>query len=328
VQNGWHRVSTGTAELTAELRAEVCRLTISTDDEFRLVRSEESGVAGPFVTQCVALFPVWGIRGRYHERYLTHVGSVHGGNPVVVPQRDSWVDNRPLTLRDYEHDMAQRLLKEVLPILRCFLPAYSIASLSEAPVPGRVYAYMAMTAPGRILFAGTSISTLQPLLQGLGSRPAALAIGSDALAKAMRTRYRDFLPFETQLFALERLRLRGETALALIGSLSLLEWLLNGRLQDLGLREANLAGALRRPEINFFTTEEEEFLHRARRARNDIVHGAPPPRQSLTAGGAEAGRETGGMTSTLSAEDVRNLIELVFKAFRQINVRRSARSTK
>lgn len=105
---------------------------------------------------------------------------------------------------------------------------------------------------------------------------------------------------------------------------SLLEWLLNGRLQDLGLREANLAGALRRPEIDFFSADEEEFLHRVRRARNDIVHGAPPARQSLTAGGSEAGRETEGMKSTISAQDVRTLIELVFKAFRQINVSRSA----
>src|SRR5687768_11072640 len=46
VQNGWHRVSTGTAGLAAELRVEVCRLTMSAGDEFRLVRSAEPGVAG------------------------------------------------------------------------------------------------------------------------------------------------------------------------------------------------------------------------------------------------------------------------------------------
>jgi len=318
---GWHRVPSATAGVHIELKCEVCRVAISLADEFLLVRESDDGAqAGPLVTQCVALFPIWGNRARFHDKYLTHVDIGRGDNPIIIPQRDSWVDNRPLTLRDYGHNLAGSLLKRVIPILRCFLPAYSIVSLSEAPVPQRVYAYMAMTAPGHIVFAGETISIVRALLESLADKPTVATVESDQLAAAMRTRYREFGQFETQLFALERLRLRGETALASIATLSLLEWLLNTFVRAKGGRERNLASVLHDPLVTFFGVEEKAFIDEVRQKRNRVVHGAPPQRQSLTIGGMQAGRELDGMASAIPTEDVRRVIKLVFQGFRAVNL--------
>jgi hypothetical protein len=108
----WHRVATLEPSLYAELKFELCTAESTEAGHFRLLRKttqqERRRIAR--VTQVVALLPVWGKRALFHPKYLHHVESSRASNPVIVPQRESWIDNRPLFRADYEWNFAGRLI--------------------------------------------------------------------------------------------------------------------------------------------------------------------------------------------------------------------------
>lgn len=321
----WHRVATGTQGVQAEIQTEVCQVEMVSLDQFRLLRGAAQIPTTPLVTQVVAVFPLWQPRAQFYGRYLTYALDLRRSDAVIVPQGSSWIDNRPISTTAFGHDIARRLLREVKPILRSFLPAYSISAIAEAPMPPRVYGYMAMTAPGRVMFAGESASVVNGLLDRLGASPPAEPVESERLSAAMRNRYRDFGAFETQLFALERLRTQGEIALALIGALSLLEWVLNRFIGSSGGKERNLVASIRDERVTFFSEREKEFIDAGRRARNAAVHGEPPSRNSLVMGGLGAGRELNGLSAKITSADVREIIELVLRAYREVNLAEARR---
>jgi hypothetical protein len=170
------------------------------------------------------------------------------------------------------------------------------------------------------MFDGDSVSVVSGLLERLVGVPPLETIEQGRLLSAMQTRYREFGPFEAQLFALERLRADGEVALALIGTLSLLEWVLNSFIGNGGGKERNLASSIRDERITFFSDPQKDLIDTARRARNAAVHGEPPSRNSLVAGGSAAGREVEGLSTKISSLEVRQIIELVFMAYRETNL--------
>jgi hypothetical protein len=317
---GWHRVATGTQGVRAEIQTEVCQVEMVSLDQFRLVRNGAQKPGAPLVTQVVALFPLWQPRVQFYGKYLTHALDPRRSDAIIVPQGPSWIDNRPISTTAFGHDIAKRLLREVNPILRSFLPAYSIAAIMEVPIPARVYGYMAMTAPGRVMFAGESVSVVGGLLDRLAGSPSVEPIDSESLSAAMRNRYREFGAFEAQLFALERLRVQGEVTLALIGTLSLVEWVLNRHLVGGGGKERNLVALIKDERVTFLTEREKELIDSARRARNAAVHGEPPSRSSLVTGSSAAGRELYGLSARITAADVREVIQLALKAYRAVNL--------
>lgn len=239
---------------------------------------------------------------------------------MIVPQEDSWIDNRPLYRREYETNFASRLIRELASGLRVVLPAYSVKALQEAPLPKLLYSYHTMIAPGHLVYAGDNVSILRALMESREDVEPIDLVSGAGLALAMRTRYREFSRFELQLFALERMRREGEVTLALIGCLSLVEWLLNLYLVSKGSRKTKLFDALRHPAIDFLSHTEIEILDRARQARNLAVHEKPPARQSLLTTNF-SGRELGGISVALTAAEVRTIMEIIFKTFREINLR-------
>jgi hypothetical protein len=227
VEPSWHRVLTLEDGLYAECKFIPCLVETDNFRTFRLFPSAiDKGTAIAQVTQVMAAIPVWGRRALFHERYMHHAAR-GGSDTVIVPQRDSWVDNRPLFFGDYETNFASRVIREFVAALRNFLPAYSIKALRHAPIPPLLYSYHAMLAPGRVVYAGQNVSVLGALMASQKELDASTPISAADLSSAMQTRYRSFSNFELQLFALERLRRDGEVSLALIGGPSLLEWLLN-----------------------------------------------------------------------------------------------------
>jgi hypothetical protein len=88
-----------------------------------------------------------------------------------------------------------------------------------------------------------------------------------------------------------------------------------------GERKKSLYFYLRNPKVNFLSTAEIEILDRAREARNQAVHEKLPiPKQMSTSSHASEG-ERDGPATTLTAEAVREVLEVIFKAFREINRR-------
>lgn len=324
VDPGWHRVEAHTLDdgMYGELAFRPFELIYSDLGDMSLREVlPHSRPNWPVITQVTALFPLWGIRARYHEKYIHHIERGTRGNPIIIPQGPSWIDNRPISLGVYETNLAKRLIRELQAVLRSFLPAYSIASLTEAPIPEWLYAYYAMTAPGRIVPSGPAVPVARALIrQSVHSMPKLQPFAP--ISQAMKTKFRVFGRFEAQLFAMERLRLDGEVALALIGGVSLLEWVLKAiatgttKIKFRGLEEVS-----KHPSMGFFTATDISLLHLARRARNALVHEEPPTRRSLITAGAGLRSQLYQDGSHCTSEDVRALLELAFKAFREANLR-------
>jgi len=143
------------------------------------------------------------------------------------------------------------------------------------------------------------------------------------MAKAVRMRYRELSRFEHQLIALNTLRLSGESALAIIGSLSLVEHLLNGLSSTSG-RSKNLSGLLKFHQA-LFAREDFTTLEAARMVRNKFVHDAPPARESLTStNGSRAGREA---EDPAISELADHTIRAAFTLYRKINLQAKSRAS-
>lgn len=321
VDLGWHRIDTLEEGLYAEFNFTPMQIVFG-DGDLVSLQPLSGGRKGtcPIVTQVAALFPVWGRRARFHAKYLHHVEQQTKDNPIIIPQGESWIDNRPIFLGDYETNMAKRLIREIQAALRSFLPAYSITALTEAPVPDWLYAYYAMPAPGRVIPSGQAVSVIRALAQR-SVRTSAEQQSYARIAQAMTTKFRLFGPFEAQLFAMERLRSEGEVALALIGGISLLEWVLKAIASRSGhLRRGGLGEVMRHASIDFFAPDEKELIRRARVARNALVHEEPRPRRSLTTAGAVEIPSLP-LAEGCTTEDVHALLQLAFRAFREANRR-------
>ncbi|MGE3280085.1 MAG: hypothetical protein AB7O13_03625 [Alphaproteobacteria bacterium] len=323
VEPTWHRVATLEHGLYADLRFEPCAVEPADAGNFKLIRetTQQKRQRLARVTQVIALLPVWGRRSLFHQKYLHQANSGRSDNPIIVPQRESWIDNRPLSRGEYESNFASRLIRELMTAMRVFLPAYSVRALQEAPVPKLLYSYHTMIAPGHLVYAGDNVPILGALMESAEDSESVDYVSGAEISTAMQMRYRDLSRFEQQLFALERMRRGGEVTLALIGCLSLLEWLLNLYIIGKGGKKAKLFEALRHPVIDFLSNNEKEILDDARQARNLAVHERPLTHTGLTGEDTSSGRELRGISAGLTASEVRTVMQIVFKAFREINLR-------
>ena len=122
------------------------------------------------------------------------------------------------------------------------------------------------------------------------------------------------------LLAMNCLRLDGEEALGLIGTISVLEWFLNleygqGLPRPLSIRRLTATGRLAFLPHPILTQLEE-----AAKLRNATVHGTPSARDSLREGTMTSGREREEMDAAISTAKVEEIIRLVFEVFRMSNL--------
>lgn len=317
----WERLPTSPSSLSADVSFTGMLLHVDDFGRFKLltppedVREDETDDIE--ITQGVAVFHVWGIRQRIHQRYLSVIEQGRP-NEIIASQKESWIQNRPITAEGYEENFSSRLRMEVGSMLARFLPAYSILSRSEAPTPHKIYGFAAMLSPGRISKVGSAFPLakhfLTPKSDGM-HKP----VASSDLQLALKAAPRELGRFEAQLFAMERLRREDEVALSVVGTAALLEWLLASRL---GKKRGNatLSNLLKSPELEFLSPELLALADEVRSRRNGLVHGAPPKRKLSRQVGdlTVSGREMSGDDS-LGPDTARRFIEGVFDIFRLLN---------
>lgn len=320
---GWHEFPTSPDSVRADVKFELAELSMDNFGRWTLDPNWESQTSvlrkGRVISQGFAIFPVWGKRQGAHERYVANLDQAHR-DPVIVSQRDSWIDNRPITMTGYEANFGVRLRKEVGHLLSRFLPAYALACRSEAPVQRWVYGCVPMLVPGRIIdVLAKPLAThwFEMPREGVPS-PVPLV----DLRTALRAPNRDFGPFELQLMAMERLRRDGEVALALIGTAALLEWFLNTAEKRTGKAAKTMAELLKSGDLAFLPEPLLALADDIRRARNALVHGPPPARSASHLPNEHSGREQAD-AGMATASTVRLYIEGAFEIFRTANLHAS-----
>lgn len=335
----WHRVrgSQGNPSLHLFLQPRLVKITV---DEFvkPSIRelSEKESVDGATITQMVALIPLWDSRLRFYPDYLRCVSDEDLRNRVIVPKEFSWVpDSRAISSSAYEHDLCRRAYRLIETGLRYLLPSYSIVSLTEAPLPHQLNNYFTMPAPGRVIHNRAPTPVWSTILGDL-PRAAAPHVTSAKLQTALKGGFRELGKFEHQLLAMNRLRLEGEKALALIGTLSLLEWFLNLHFVDQEKIESrrkkngkkwqgSVNNLLNEGHLSFLSREHQDFLAEAAESRNSLIHGAPPNRHPASGSSKGANREREYEGNAISSAFVEKVIRTALDVFRIANLKRLGR---
>jgi hypothetical protein len=326
----WEALPTSPDSVRALVKFRPNILTMDDFGTFELKPWEASSAReydGVAVTQGMALFHVWGKRQRPHQRYVSAQEHTLGRDTIVVPQSESWIDNRPITYRDYEINFARRLRIEISEMLRAFLPAYSLVSRSETPVLRWVYGFVPMLTAGHLASTNWPVPVARYLFSGKPTFEAPMVKLED-LRIALKTPHRELGRFESQLIAMDRLRREGEVALSFVGTTALLEWLLGTVILRAGMRAPkNFNDRIAHPEVAFLPPELRSEIDRARNRRNALIHGAPPHRRSLKSSdeGQFRSRELV-LEEGISSEEVRILVETAFSVFRLANVHLASRS--
>lgn len=326
VEAGWYRLPTIEANVFADVRFDLFELTYANDGGISLVRAVPDGPhQGPLITQVCALFPVWGARSNYYEKYQDLLYREGSWKQVVIPLSSSWIGfrsefgNRPATVSMFETNFAGKLLQMANALLRDFLPSYSVISLSETPIPEKILGFCSMLSPGRIVFAGDYVPVYRAMLNAIIERQNSTVCSRANVESALRVRYRRLSQFELQILAMERIRRRGEPALALIGTYSLLEWLIETHFDKRGIAIKNLKTALRNQNADFINGEEFDLFEAAAQLRNRAVHEAPPVRHSIDVSSARGGQEMAIGEAGQEADTVTRFISLVFEIYRRLN---------
>ncbi|WP_295076386.1 hypothetical protein [Tabrizicola sp.] len=320
VEDKWISVRAAREGLFCDLKFDVQEVIFSPVGPTVARLQEYSDSNLPLITQVTALLPVWGIRSRYHEKYLNLCEANSSGNPLIIPQGDSWVDNRPIRLIQYQTNFAARLIVECQFAIARFLPTYALLSISEALIPTKLFGYCTMLCPGKVVFGGDFI----PIYQGFPGKAQLRTprrISKERMNFALSNPARSLNKFESQLIALERIRSSGEHELALVGTLSLLEWLLKEfLLREHKIKVDTIHKALQKWKSCQLRPCEFIYFDGLRVRRNSAVHEGPPQRQSMTFALPDSGYLTLGLRSSISALEVRQAIENLFEIYRRMNL--------
>jgi hypothetical protein len=179
-----------------------------------------------------------------------------------------------------------------------------------------------MAAPGRVIFNQPPRPLLKKLLFSNLVKKTDV-VSSTQLQTSLKPGLRDLGKFEHQLFAMNRLCLEGEKALALIGTLCLLEWHLNLHFPFESKGQVSVGKLIKAGRLDFLDEADKATLAEASKLRNGLVHGSPPDRYSLTSPNASAGREQEYQGNIISSEKVGHIIKTALNVYRQSNLKRN-----
>lgn len=332
IEEGW--LTLRTLELGVSANVKLATMTVSISETGRIVaapvqRSDAGSMGQPTITQLMALVPLWGSRARFYERYAACYDGTDLKETIVTSPQDNWIVGQHLTAMTssvYEANVARKMLGEMKVMLRRLLPAYSLATLREAPQPSILPNFFVMTLPGRLVLFRPPVPTLSQLLKQGPAEPI-MAASASRIANLTTGRPRELSRFEQQLLAMDRLASEGEPKLALVGVLSLVEWFSATHCSYDRTRvtqeQPSLSWLLRKTDaLAFLAVEDRARLNTAIAERDRFVHGAPPKRESVTDGVAQSpGRED---YAEREAVDVRALIDTAFRIFREVNSRKAS----
>lgn len=184
----------------------------------------------PTATQVRLSYTVWGRRGDYYLKYLSEIvrGAPHNRRHLVSAA-SSWLpDRRPLTAEMYESDLASRLYKESIRLMRKVVASYAVlACAPEARLPEHLANFFIMVKTGRIVLRPRHNVEDAPPIQGSPRR----VVVSRRLEASIQD---DERWSEYELFLVDAMRQvdGGTPNLAVVQAIMILDWFANTILSD------------------------------------------------------------------------------------------------
>jgi hypothetical protein len=313
---------------------------IFVDETGRLVRAAISGSKASEDTGLNRAIPITQFRGRLkldlkraelHKKYMQCLGPT-GLKDNVIGTIKPWMDlpiaqlqypNRraaPLTASLLQAEIAHRSRIEFNFALLTFLKGYSLATLTLLPSISEASAYFAMIAPGRVACATKPRSALfgMPSISDQISPSVSVEQVQAALKSPLALHDR----VVQQLSAMTRLVVEGQSELALVGCITVMEWYINDHVRSLRRRPSDsgsewsvsIERILKSGLLSGIPVETQAQLRQLVKARNEIVHGAPMSR-SVIGASVDVGE------SRVTPEVARNALRLAVNTYQYLNLR-------
>jgi hypothetical protein len=245
-------------------------------------------------TQVICHITPWGRHIRNYSHYLACVGD-HGLEGRSLISKSLWgrkraptgVDGHAMDSSRYEDELNGAIVLAFAYALSVFLDNYNVAALYNFTCPMPIPGVFTMPAPGRVSYRNPPIPPAASMFQCWLIKEIADA---STLRAALKFGRRQFDRYQHQLLAMQSLSRDGEPELAVIGSVTAIEWFLN-TLVDQNAPLPKWYDRNHRPSINrclelplniVLSTELVGRLRVAADYRNKLAHGTSPSRSSVS----------------------------------------------
>ena len=241
-------------------------------------------------TRVLLYLPLWEDNRKYYSHYLTCLGP--NGLAVRNLARTIWGTkhapsgkaHEALNSDKYEDNVNASVLPMFRRILTQFVDTYNLVGLFNERIPDTLPGVFTMLAPGRVSYRRPPLAVGPFMLQTHWIEE---LVSPESLSSALVFGNREFDRYQRQLLAMQKVAREGEPELAVIGSVTAIEWLLNPlvvangsevtiqkKAQSLSIRQC-----LEKPLKIAISDDLRKELIRAAMIRNDAVHGKPPQRE-------------------------------------------------
>ncbi|OGT97021.1 MAG: hypothetical protein A2298_03425 [Gammaproteobacteria bacterium RIFOXYB2_FULL_38_6] len=276
-------------------------------------------------TQVIGLIKLWSGKNKYYNNYLECVTYSGLKEQIINKPNSNWSvtggwHQRPLkSAKAFENEISKRLLTELYSALQFFIPTYSIVSHDETKLGQWLYNYFCMTAPGRISLGDIP----KPIFKSFCKHYTIANnrfVSHSKLCEALKFGMREISKFERQLLAMDRLVRDGEPELALIGTISAIEWFMGAFVARENKWQPSLRDCLKiEPYKSNLEEDLKNDLREAALLRNSIVHGAPPSRENIIKEGSGFIGKLPISNVSLLSYKVQSVIESGLVLYRRIN---------
>jgi hypothetical protein len=225
--------------------------------------------ANPNATQVMGYTSLWGRRAECYHRYTGCFNAGGMKNGIVMYSHEHG-GGRTLLARDFEIDICKRLEDEFRYAIRRLLKSYATLVRAMHPETDVLYNFFMMTHPARLAYHSVPVPLLSYFLRAKSVLPTT-PVEARRIERGVEFTYRRFSRFELQIFELNRLSREGNHALALVGALSLIEWVLKlvAPVRDKRLRLSELVDKLTKHGLS---NSVSASLTELRKIRNEAAH--------------------------------------------------------
>lgn len=260
------------------------------------------------------------------ETFIDENGSK---DELIVPKHLSWMtvghvekgEPMPLTTTGFEANIAWRIHRECHFAIGKFLIEYSMQTKEEYRCPYPLYNFFVMPTPGRVTYSVIPKPIISGFLQS-DTNHIVDGVSAERIERLINSSARQMSQYELQLISLRGIYRSGETALCLIGLISLLEWLLNASYFPTAKRQMSFRLLLKENDLSEIRKKHEKVLWKAIDIRNGAVHGSPPTRDALFVPNEKKRNllSLGNLSDFESHQFFDELFSSCFDVFRMVNI--------
>jgi hypothetical protein len=232
----------------------------------------KSDVALANATQVVAYVPLWRKWLFYYPSYQSCFGGLKMTDKIVISAETYWASGA-LRATGFEFELFKRVEYEVKTALRRILKSYSTLTKNNCTTDDTLYSLFLLLNPGRLVYNSIPVPLISHFIQSRESRfPQAesTSIHARKIADGISFTYRKFSRYELKVFELNKLIDNGNNSLALIGSVSLIEWLIKV-ISPKHLKSKSLNELSKRLISSTDGSHVIDELHRIRQLRNSAT---------------------------------------------------------